>query len=183
MRKFGDVYKEKVNESEINRETKLLDDFRKIYGVMLEHYGLASIHDLDESSQVSFLTELNNYWSEEEGLSERGEKFIQKRSMVLNENSTVIQKKNFLKDKCYLVISETLRQTDLKYRLYDIVDQIYTQISASNLNEVLSPETITSIISESFVRSINEFSENIHTELSESAKESKKKYYVKVKTK
>jgi hypothetical protein len=185
MKKFSVIAKEKAEEHNILQENKVLDDFKKIYGAMLEHYGLTAIHDLDEDSQLSFLTELNHYWSEEGGLSEKGNKFLQKRSMNLNENSTAVQKKNFLKDKSYAVINETLRQTDLKFRLYDVIDQIYHETNASNLKEVLSPDMITSIITESFVKSLNEFTENINKELKESVEsiEPKKKYFVKVKTK
>jgi len=185
MKKFSAIYKEKVSEAEILQENMVLDSFRKIYGAMLEHYGLTSIHDLNDESQVSFLTELNHYWSDEEGLNEKGEKFLLKRSMSLNENSTAVQKKNFLKDKSYAVISETLRQTNLKFKLYDIIDEMYKQINASNLKDILSADMITSIISESFIKSLNEFSENINKELKESAQtiETKKKYIIKVRTK
>ena len=94
MQKFHDLYKQKLSENEALQENKVLSDFRNIYSAMLEHYEITSIHDLDDESQLSFLTELNHYWSEEEGLSEKGEKFIAKRSLSLNENSTSQQKKN-----------------------------------------------------------------------------------------
>ena len=180
MKRFSEIYKEKVNESEILNENKVLEDFRTIYSAMLEHYGLAAIHDLNEESQVSFLTELNQYWSEEEGLSEKGDRFLDKRSMSLNENSTAVQKKNYLRERSVAVINETLRQSDIKFRLYDIIDEIYTQVNASDLKEVLSPDMITSIISESFVNSLNELTTTINTELKNSI-EPKRKYIVKVK--
>ena len=180
MKKFHELYKEKVNEAEELQEGKILSDFRNIYGVLLEHYGLTTIHELDEDSQISFLTELNNYWSEEEGLSEKGDRFLDKRSMSLNENSTAVQKKNYLRERSIAVINETLRQSDIKFRLYDVIDEIYTQVNASNLKEVLSPDMITSIISESFVNSLNELTTTINTELKNSI-EPKRKYIVKVK--
>ena len=183
MKKFSVIAKEKAEEHNILQENKILEDFRKIYSSMLEHYGLTTIHDLNDESQISFLTELNHYWSEEEGVSEKGNKFLQKRSMTLNENSTAVQRKNFLKNKSYAVINETLRQCDLKFKLYDVVDEMFKQLNASNLKDILSPDTITSIITESFIKYLNEFTENINEELTESAKESKTKYFVKVKSK
>lgn len=182
MKKFQDIYKDKLEEHNTLLESKVLTDFRKVYGAMLEHYGLTTVHDLDEESKLSFLTELNAYWSDEEGLNERGEKFLQKRSMALNENSTAVQKKNFLREKTYAVINETLRQSNLKFRLYDVIDQMYNEIKASNISEVLSPDMITSIISESFVKCINEFDENINKELRESV-QPKRKYFIRIKTK
>ena len=170
MRKFGDVYKQKLNESETRQETKVTEEFKSVYKAMLEHYGLNAINQLNEESQLSFLTELNRYWSEEEGLSEKGQAFLQKRSMSLNENSTAEQKKNFLRAKSYAVINETLRQSQVKYKLYDVIDEMYSQLNASGLNDILSPDMITTIISESFNKSLTDFTNNINKELKESAK-------------
>lgn len=182
MKKFHDLYKEKVNAAEEIKESNVLSQFRTIYSALLEHYELTSIHELDEESQVSFLTELNNYWSEEDGLSKKGEKFINKSSIVLNENSTPQQKKNYLKTKVAAVINETVRQSDLKWKLYDVIDEMYNQLNASSLREILTADLITEIITESFTQTMESFTENIHTELTESAKP-KKRYVVKVKAK
>jgi hypothetical protein len=182
MQKFVDIYKKKLNEAEIRQENKVLEDFRKIYSAMLDHYGLTAVQDLNEESQLSFLTELNHYWSEEEGLNEKGEKFLQKRSMALNENSTAVQKKNFLREKSYIIINETLRQSGVKYKIYDIIDEMYNQLQASDLSDILTPDMITNIIAESFQRALDKFTENIKNELSESVTP-KRKYFVKVKTK
>lgn len=182
MKKFQTIYKDKMEEHEALVESKVLTDFREVYSAMLEHYGLTSVHDLDEESKLSFLTELNSYWGEDEGLNERGEKFLLKRSMALNENSTAVQKKNFLREKSYAVINETIRQSNLKFKLYDTIDQMYNEIKASDLSDILNPDMITSIISESFVKCINEFNENINRELKESV-HPKRKYFVKLKTK
>lgn len=170
MRKFDTVFKEKVYESEKIHEAKIVSEFKRIYNALLEHYNLTAIHDLNEKSQISFLTELNQYWSEETGLSEMGKGFLQKRSLRLNENSTPLQKKNYLKSKTTLLLNETLRQHDIKYKIYSIIDEMYTQIKGSNLNDILSPDMIHAIISEAFNESITKFTDNIKTELSESAK-------------
>jgi hypothetical protein len=180
MKKFSEIVKEKILKDEVLQESKVLGDFKEVYGSMLDHYGLTSIHDLNEESRLSFLTELNHYWSEEEGISEKGEKFLQKRSMSLNENSTAVQKKNFLKEKTSVLIKETLRQTDLKYKIYDVIDEIYHQVNASNLRDILSPDMITTIIAESFAKSLDEFTANINKELRESV-QPKRKYFVKIK--
>jgi len=173
MKKFGEIYKAKLTEAEVRQESKILDDFKLVYDAMLEHYGLRSVHQLNEKSQISFLTELNRYWAEDSGLSEKGKEFLNKRSMSLNENSTVVQKKNFLRTKSYAVINETLRQSNLKYKLYDVIDQMYNELRANNINEVLSPDSITSIISETLNKSLTEFTKRIHAELSDSAKSKK----------
>jgi len=182
MKKFHELYKEKVSEAEELQETQVLTDFRNVYNMMLEHYAIASIHELDEESQVSFLTELNHYWSEDAGISEKGEKFIAKRCLMLNENSTATQKKNFLKSKVQNLISETVRQSDLKWKLYDVIDEMYNQLNASSLRDILTPDMIKNIIFETFSNTVNEFTENIHKELSESAAP-QKKFVVKIKAK
>lgn len=191
MKRFGEIYKQKVNEAEIRQESKVLDDFKLVYSAMLEHYDLKNIHQLDDEAQISFLTELNNYWSEEKGISEKGISFVNKRDMHLNENSTSIQRKNYLKNRTYAVINETIRQTELKYKLYDVIDEMYKQVKASDLSDVLSPETIVNIITESLETSTAKFLEGISKELKGSTKksklsesaESKKKYYVRIKAK
>lgn len=183
MRKFSDVYKEKLNESQIYQENKVLDDFKKVYSAMLEQYNLVAVQDLNEESQLSFLTELKHYWSEEEGISEKGKRFLEKRSMSLNENSTAIQKKNFLKDKSAILINEVIRQSDLKYKIYDILDEIYKQTNAKDISGILPVQNINNVLLESFSNVIEKVLDEINEELTDSVKESKKKYYVKVKTK
>jgi hypothetical protein len=179
MRKFGEIYKEKLNESETRQENKVLGDFKLVYNAMLEHYGLTSVKQLDEESQLSFLTELNHYWNEEEGLSEKGQVFLEKRAIALNENSTAVQKKNFLRVKSYAVINETFRQTNLRNRLYDVIDEMYKSLKASDLSDILTPDMITTIISESLSKASNEFLNGINKELKESVKP-KRKYFVRV---
>lgn len=175
MQRFSEIYKRKLNESEVHQETKVAEEFKSIYGAMLEFYGLRAINNLNEESKLSFLTELNRYWTEEEGLTEKGQAFLQKRSMSLNENSTAVQKKNYLRSKSYAVINETLRQSKVKYKLYDAIDEIYTQTAAKNITEILSPDTMYTIILESFNKAIANFMQQVNTELNESVKAVKHK--------
>jgi len=174
MRKFGDLYKEKLNESESRQENRLLEEFGSVYNVMLGHYGLKSVHQLDEASQISFLTELDRYWNDLEGLTERGRQFMSNRSMELNERSTTEQKKNFLRAKTRAIVSETLRQSDVKYKLYEVLDQIYRQTKARDIRGILPTETIKSVLQESFGGALSSLIEEMNGELSESAKEAKK---------
>ena len=178
MKKFGEIYKQKLTEAEARQESKVLEDFKTVYNALLENYGLTTIYRLDESTQLSFLTELSGYWTEETGITERGVEFLAKRSMTVNENSTAAQKKNFLREKTYTIINETFRKSNLKYNIYDVIDEMYHQMKASDLSDILTPETITNIISESLQKSVSEFTSNIQRELTESAKP-KRKYVVK----
>ena len=182
MKKFNVAYREKLQEAEEIQESKVLTDFRSIYNAMLEHNNIKAIHDLDDESQVSFLTELSHYWSEEEGLNEKGEKFLSTRSLILNENSTPTQKKNFLKAKMSAVINETIRQAELKWRIYDCIDEAYNQLNADDLRGILAPAAITEIIKDSLTEAFGKLSNTIDTELNESAPE-KKKFVIKVKSK
>jgi len=175
MRKFGEVYKEKLNESEQLHESKIVNDFRQIYNALLEHYNLTAIHDLNEKSQISFLTELNQYWTEEGGLNELGQNFLKKRSPRLTENSTPLQKKNYLKSKVSVLLSETMRQTDLKYKVYSVIDEMYKMVKGEEITDVLSPNMISDIITEAFAESLDDFITNIRTEISESVKKEEPK--------
>jgi len=174
MRTFNDVYKEKVNESEQLHESKIVGDFRKIYNALLEHYNLTAIHDLNEKSQLAFLTELNQYWNEEDGLNEEGSAFLEKRSLRLTENSTPLQKKNFLKSKTTVLLNETLRQNDVKYKVYSIIDEMYTQVKGGSIEDVLSPNAISDIITEAMAESLDDIISTIRTELNESVKPKEK---------
>ncbi len=174
MRKFTEVYKEKVNESEQLHESRIVGDFRKIYNALLEHYNLAAIHDLNETSQLAFLTELNQYWNEEDGLNEDGINFLKKRSLRLTENSTPLQKKNFLKSKTSVLISETLRQGDIKHKIYSIIDEMFTQVQGESIDDVLSPKMISDIVTEGMAESLDEIVTTIYKEISASVKPKKK---------
>ena len=190
MRTFNDVYKEKVNENEQLHESKIVGDFRKIYNALLEHYNLTAIHDLNEKSQLAFLTELNQYWSEEGGLNEEGGEFLEKRSLRLTENSTPLQKKNFLKSKTTILLNETMRQNDVKYKVYSIIDEMYKQVKGGSIEDVLSPNMISDILTEAMAESLDNLITTIRTEINESIKPKeklnesevpKKKVYIKMK--
>jgi len=189
MRNFNELYKEKVNKSEELHESKIVGDFRKIYNALLEHYNLTAIHDLNENGQLSFLTELNQYWSEDGGLNEEGTAFLKKRSLRLTENSTPLQKKNFLKSKTNVLLNETLRQNDVKYKVYCIIDEMYNQVKGQSIEDVLSPSMISDILTEAMAESLDELITSIRTEISDSVKPkkelneslvSKKKVYLKI---
>lgn len=183
MRKFNTVYKEKQGKADELHETRILADFKKIYNALLEHYKLTAIHDLNEKSQISFLTELNTYWTEASGLNEDGMNFLKKRSLKLTESSTPLQKKNYLKVKTSNLLNELMRKTDLKYRVYNILDEMFKNTDSSKIDDVLSPQMITDIIKESFGNTLDELAGTIYTELNESVNHkevnNKKKVYLK----
>jgi len=171
MRKFHTVYKEKQNRAAELFEAKVVNEFKDVYGTLLDKYSITDFYTLNEEEQMTFLAELNTYWSEEGGISDKGQKFLRTRSDVLSESSTTLQKKNFLKDKASVIISESLRQGGVKWKIYDIIDEMYNEIQATDINEVLAPDVITNIIKESFVSSLNQFMKEMRHELTESAKE------------
>lgn len=171
MRKFHDIYKEKQTRAFEVFETKILSEFKDVYKTLLEKYNISDFYTLNEEEQTSFLVELNSFWSEEEGTSEKGKKFLKTRSNILSESSTTLQKKNFLKSKTSNIINETLRQSNIKWKIYDIIDEMYNEISASGILDILSPEVMTNIIKESFEDSLTKFVNEINNELLESVKE------------
>lgn len=175
MRKFYDVYKEKQTKSEQLFEGKVLNEFKGVYKALLEKYHIVDFYTLNEEEQITFLAEMNSFWTKEEGLSEKGAKFMRIRSDVLSESSTPLQKKNFLKNKATTIINETLRQSEIKFKIYDIIDEMYNEIKASQLSDILSPDMISNIIRESFNGTIDKFLTEITTELNESSKKVSKK--------
>ena len=170
MRKFNAVLKEKQIKEEKTFEKKLLGQFKRVYDTLLEKYGVPEFKQLPEKAQGVFLSELNSYWSESEGISEMGVKFLNTRGRALNEHSSTEQKKNVLQEKADVVIGETIRQTELKYKLYSVIDEMYNEVKASKLSEVLPPEVIFETFKEAFVKNIKTLLSEINYELKESSK-------------
>jgi hypothetical protein len=150
MRKFNAVFKEKQVITEKILEEKLLKEFKDVYSSLLEQYEAVEFYDLNEDTQVAFLRELNEYWTEEEGLSGKGIKFLTSKSSILTESSTPLQKKSYLKNKATTVIAEVLRQSDVKTKLYSILDEMYKTTGSKQIGEVLPTDAITGTLLESF---------------------------------
>lgn len=169
MRKFRAVFKEKQNLSEGLREKNVLGSFEKVYSALLEKYEISNFKNLDEKYQTVFLAELNSYWDEKQGILPRGQKFLDGNSDLLNENSTSDQKKNYMKKRTVPAITETFRQSGLKYRLYNIIDEMYKGIGADDLSDVLSAKEMTEIMVESFRESVKSFMTEVKYELTENS--------------
>ncbi|MFW6312080.1 MAG: hypothetical protein ACOC1K_07590 [Nanoarchaeota archaeon] len=179
MRKFGEVYKVQQTKVEALKEGKLLDEFKAVYGALLEKYNIKEFYDLNEEYQGAFINELGNFWNEKEGLTNKGEKFLHKTSDIITEGATTLQKKNYLKKRSNAVISESLRQGNVKWKLYSVIDEMYNELKAENVSEILSPDIITEIIQESFLSSLSEFLGEINWELNESSKDDRVYFIVK----
>jgi hypothetical protein len=168
MRKFGIVFKEKQNISEKKQEQKLLGQFKSIYSLLLENYGVSEFYDLDKSLQNAFLTELNKYWTEEEGLLSKGQKFLNTRQSTITEASTEFQKQMFLKQKSTQIIKEVLRQSNVKTSLYKVLDEMYRRTNSSDISEVLPATTISAVLIESFGNSLQDLMTEIVYEITDS---------------
>jgi len=171
MRKFNAVFKEKQAISEQVLEERLLNEFKDVYSSLLEQYNIAEFHDLDENTQVAFLRELNEYWTEEEGLSKKGVNFLKTKSALLTEDSTPLQKQSYLRNKATIVIAETLRQSDLKGKIYDILDEMFKNTKSSDITDVLSADAITGTILESFGVSLQDLLTEMVYELTPESEE------------
>lgn len=174
MRKFRAVFKEKQSLSEGLHEKKVLGSFERVYSALLEKYAISNFKSLDEKYQPVFLAELNSYWDEKGGILPKGKKFLAGNSDILNEQSTADQKKHFMKKRAVPAISETFRQSGLKYKLYNIIDEMYKGIGAEDLSEVLSSKEMTDIMVESFKESVKTFMTEVKYELTENSKPQKK---------
>lgn len=170
MKKFNNLYKEHQNRSSKLFEEKVLNDFNTIYSGLLEKYEIPSFDKLNEKMKTVFLNELNTFWAESNGITDRGKKFLQNKSMSLTEYATPLQKSNYIRKKMVPAINETIRQTGLKTQLYDIIDEVYKKTGAEKLNDILTPESLVSLVKESLTTSLSEFLKEINYELKESSK-------------
>lgn len=173
MRKFNSVYKEKKQRTEQLVEQKRLGEFKQVYDALLEKYNINEFHELDDEYQDRFLVEINKYWTEDDGVTENGQKFLRRKSDFINESSTTLQRKNYLKKKARAIIAESIDRTGLKWRLYDVLDEMYKSTGSANIAEVMSPEMISDTLENSFKSAVNEMMEQVRTELNESAKNKK----------
>jgi len=165
MRKFTAVFKEKQAISEQVLETRLLNEFKDVYAGLLEQYETTEFHELDENTKVAFLRELNEYWTEEEGISEKGTNFLKTKSVLITENSTPLQKQSYLRNKVATVVSETLRQSGLKDKIYKVLDEMYNNTKAEDITDVLPADAISGTILESFGISLQDLMTEIVYEL------------------
>lgn len=170
MRKFSTVLKEKQTESIKLHESKILSDFSRIYDKMLEAYETVSVNNLDDTTKAAFMTELNEYWNEDEGMNDRGRNYLNDNCVALTEKSTSLQKKKYLKKKASIVIESNFNRSNLKYNLYDVLDEMYKQINGENIKDVLSPKAIVEILKESMDKVTADFIKNVEMELTESSK-------------
>jgi len=165
MKKFNNLYKEHQERSNQLFEEKVLNDFNSVYSSLLEKYEVSAFDKLDEKMKTVFLNELHSFWVEAEGITEKGKKFLQNKSMSLTEYATPLQKTNYLRKKMVPIISETVRQVGLKWKLYDIINEVYKETGASQLNEVLTSESLVGIIKESLTSSLSQFLKEIKYEI------------------
>jgi len=165
MRKFNAVFKEKQAITEKKIEEKILNEFKNVYSNLLDQYNAVNFYDLDEDTQVAFLRELNEYWSAEEGLSNKGHKFLKNKSTILTESSTKLQKKTFLKNKTTAIISETLRQSEIKKKIYNVLDEMFKSTNSKEITDVLPVDSISGTILESFGSVLEELMTEIVYEL------------------
>ena len=170
MRKFSQVLKDKQGKAEQLFEQNILSQFKRVYNALLEKYEVSQYKELSEKYQEVFLAELNSYWTEEDGLSESGSRFINLKQSTLNESSTNEQKKIRLMDKSKIIINETLRQSNLKWKLYGVIDEMYNEVNASHLSDVLPASELIGAIKESFISSLKEILTEVNYELKESTK-------------
>lgn len=166
MRKFNAIFKEKQAISEQILEERLLNEFKEVYSGLLEQYGIPEFHDLDENTQVAFLRELNEYWTEEEGLSAKGVKFLKTKSTLLTEDSTDLQKQSYLRKKSVAIISETLRQSGVKTKIYEVLDEMFQNTKSEKIEDVLPTDAITGTVLESFGVSLQDLLTEMVYELS-----------------
>lgn len=167
IKKFRTVFKEKQNISEMLHQKKVLSDFKEVYSNLLEQYEISDFNRLNEGSQKAFIAELQKYWSEDLGISQKGKEFLRDKSSTLTESSTELQKRTYLKNKATSVIEESLRQTDLKNRLYSILDEMYKNTNSEDIKEVLPVSQISSSILESFGKVLEGFMTEIVFEISD----------------
>ena len=171
MRKFNEVYKKKQQITNKLQEQQILTNFKQVYSTLLEQYNTTDINKLDNKSKNAFITELNEYWTESDGLTKKGKRFLKNNKSILTENSTVIQKKKYLSEKAESIIDETLRTTNLKYKLYDILDEMYKETKSTDINDVLKDKLITKVIAESFKKSVGKLISEINYEISDDINE------------
>jgi len=170
MKKFRTVLKTKQSRHNLDQEKKILLGFKKVYNTLLEKYETSAFHNINEETKPVFLAELNSYWSEDKGLLKKGKLFLKGDSDMLNEASSNIQKKQYMKKRITPLISEVLRQSNLKWKMYDVINEVYKNTNAESLGDVMPANDISDTVLESFQSSLREFMKEVHFELTENSK-------------
>ena len=173
MKRFGNVLKNKQKKHNLVQEKKILIGFKKVYNALLEKYNTSSFHDIQNDHKQVFLAELNSFWSEDKGILKKGKLFLKGNSDILNEQSTNIQKKQYMKKRITPLISEVLRQSNLKWKMYDVLDEVYKGTNSQSLNDIMESDEILNTILESFQISLKSFMQEVQFELTENSKPKK----------
>lgn len=170
MKKFDKIYKNQAEKAKNIKETKVENDFRKIYECLLTECEISSIEKLSNDEKKSFNATLNKLWNKEVGLTTEGEKFISEKYMFLTEASTVNQRKNYLKKKLGDNIKYVIESSMLKENLYNHIDECIKQINVHSLNEMMSYEDLEEVITTQVNKYVKSYFEPVLEELKETYK-------------
>ena len=95
MRNFKEVYND--NKSKVDENLKISADKERVelLGAIRKEYGVKDFAGLSESEKVQYKKLINEMWSPEIGLNERGRMLVNESKMTLSDTSTPEQVEKF----------------------------------------------------------------------------------------
>lgn len=88
MRNFKDVYND--NKSKVDENLRIVADKERVelLGAIRQEYGVKDFKGLSESEKLQYKKLINEMWSPETGLNERGRMLVNESKMTLSDTST-----------------------------------------------------------------------------------------------
>ena len=167
MKKFSEVYKSEKQKVLNDRKARNINDYKAIKNALMEAYHTTDPNSLPNKKKKAFITSLNECYKKDKGLTAKGRKFLETHVLTLNENSTEEQKRYYLRKKINESVSLNLEGSGIKESITSIIDEMYKDIKASNISQVLSPSLIANIIRDTLITQVDRYMIPIYSELSD----------------
>lgn len=148
MRKFNDVYTDKLNESIKEKENRVVAEYRTILEALMEDNNVQYIADLKTDEKASFDSKLSECFDMENGITEKGKSYLQNRKNFLTESSTTTERKEYLKERIFKVVEGKMYTQALKDGVYLAINDLYEGVNACKLTDALTIEEIEECICE-----------------------------------
>lgn len=148
MRKFENVYTDKINESKELNEARIVSEYETILEALMVDNNVINFSDLDESNRLSFENKVSECFDSNIGMTERGKEYMKNRKPFLTESSTIEERKGYLKNNICKVVESKMYTISLKEGIYAAINDVYENVNAKKLSDALSVEEIEQCICE-----------------------------------
>lgn len=156
MRDYNTIIKEKTDILNNDKETIIMESYKKLLNKLYTDKKIISVNDLSESERESLQSNIDKFFNIDEGLTLEGEKYLNNNSNLLTEKSTKDERKKFLMESINDSLSKSFYVHALKEGIYSSINDLYEGVGAKNLTDVMCVTELENVICESINNYIRE---------------------------